>query len=153
MTLWTGAGGGLLISILGRLNLSHLTVQVTVVLLLKWMGQSLMKNYLLRYWSCHSLYFGIGACLLLLLLKHQEHWSTFDSLMFLFCEVAFDLNKSTTCLHMEYCCYVWAGVPTCYLDILDRLQKWVCWRPSQKKITSDLKYFLNYCLMFPLNIP
>ena len=29
MTLWTGAGGGLLISILGRLNLSHLTVQVT----------------------------------------------------------------------------------------------------------------------------
>ena len=27
---------------------------------------------------------------------------------------------------MEYCCHVWAGTPSCYLDLLDRLQKWIC---------------------------
>ena len=27
---------------------------------------------------------------------------------------------------MEYCCHVWAGVPSYYLDILDKLQKQVC---------------------------
>ena len=25
---------------------------------------------------------------------------------------------------MEYCCHVWA--PNCYLDMLDKLQKWIC---------------------------
>ena len=24
---------------------------------------------------------------------------------------------------MEYCCHVWAGAPSCYLDLLDKLQK------------------------------
>ena len=27
---------------------------------------------------------------------------------------------------MEYCCYVWAGVPSCYLELLDKLQKQIC---------------------------
>ena len=27
---------------------------------------------------------------------------------------------------MEYCCHVWAGAPSCYLDFLDKLQKWIC---------------------------
>ena len=27
---------------------------------------------------------------------------------------------------MEYCCHVWAGAPSCYLDLLDNLQKWIC---------------------------
>ena len=27
---------------------------------------------------------------------------------------------------MEYCCYVWAGAPSCYLDLLDMLQKRIC---------------------------
>ena len=27
---------------------------------------------------------------------------------------------------MEYCCHVWAGVPNCYLDLLDKLQKQIC---------------------------
>ena len=26
---------------------------------------------------------------------------------------------------MEYCCRVWAGAPSCYLETLDKLQKWV----------------------------
>ena len=27
---------------------------------------------------------------------------------------------------MEYCCHVWAGAPSCYLEWLDELQKWIC---------------------------
>ena len=26
---------------------------------------------------------------------------------------------------MEYCCHVWTGAPTCYLELLDKLQKWL----------------------------
>ena len=27
---------------------------------------------------------------------------------------------------MEYCCHVWAGVASCYLELLDKLQKQIC---------------------------
>ena len=27
---------------------------------------------------------------------------------------------------MEYCCPVWAGAPSCYLELLDKLQKSIC---------------------------
>ena len=27
---------------------------------------------------------------------------------------------------MEYCCHVWAGTPSCYLELLDKLQKPIC---------------------------
>ena len=27
---------------------------------------------------------------------------------------------------MEYCCHVWAGAPSCYLELLDKLQKRMC---------------------------
>ena len=27
---------------------------------------------------------------------------------------------------MEYSCHVWAGAPSCYLELLDKLQKWIC---------------------------
>ena len=27
---------------------------------------------------------------------------------------------------MKYCCHVWAGAPSCYLELLDKLQKWIC---------------------------
>ena len=27
---------------------------------------------------------------------------------------------------MEYCFHVWAGAPSCYLELLDKLQKWIC---------------------------
>ena len=38
-------------------------------------------------------------------------------------EVALYLYKSTICPCMEYCCHIWAGAPSCYLDLLDKLQK------------------------------
>ena len=48
------------------------------------------------------------------------------SMKFLSPEVALSLYKSTIRPCMEYCCHVWAGGPSCYLDLLDKLQKRIC---------------------------
>ena len=48
------------------------------------------------------------------------------SMKFLSPEVALDLCKSTIRSCMEYCCHVWAGAPSCYLELLDKLQKQIC---------------------------
>ena len=45
------------------------------------------------------------------------------SMKFLSPEVALYLYKSTICSCMEYCCNVWADAPSCYLELLDKLQK------------------------------
>ena len=45
---------------------------------------------------------------------------------FLSPEVALYLCKSTIHPCMEYCCHIWAGAPSCYLDLLDKLQKQIC---------------------------
>ena len=49
--------------------------------------------------------------------------SLIRSMKFLSPEVAQYLYKSTIHLCMEYCCHVWAGAPSCYLELLDKLQK------------------------------
>ena len=36
------------------------------------------------------------------------------------------LDKSTIRPCMEYCCHVWAVAPSCYLELLDKLQKPIC---------------------------
>ena len=45
---------------------------------------------------------------------------------FLSSKVAFYFYKSTIQPSMEYCCHVWASAPSCYLSMLDKLQKPVC---------------------------
>ena len=41
-------------------------------------------------------------------------------------DVALYLYQSIIWPCMEYCCHVWAGAPSCYLELLDELQKWIC---------------------------
>ena len=41
-------------------------------------------------------------------------------------EVALYLYKSTIQPCKKYCCHVWAGAPSCYLELLDKLQKRIC---------------------------
>ena len=41
-------------------------------------------------------------------------------------EVALYLYKSTILPCMEYCCHVWAGAPSWYFELLDKLQKRIC---------------------------
>ena len=48
------------------------------------------------------------------------------SMKFLSPEVALYLYKSTIHPCMGYCCHVWAGGPSCYLGLLDKLQKRIC---------------------------
>ena len=45
---------------------------------------------------------------------------------FLVPEVALYLYKSIIQPCMEYCCHGWAGAPSCYLELLDKLQKQIC---------------------------
>ena len=48
------------------------------------------------------------------------------SVKFLSPEVASYLYKSTIRPCIEYCCHVWASARSCYLELLDKLQKRIC---------------------------
>ena len=48
------------------------------------------------------------------------------SIKFLSLEVILYLHKSTIRPCMEYCCHVCDGAPSCYLELLDKLQKQIC---------------------------
>ena len=52
--------------------------------------------------------------------------SLIHSIQFLSSDVALYLYKSTIQPYMEYRCHVWAGAPSCYLEFLDKLKKWIC---------------------------
>ena len=54
------------------------------------------------------------------------------STRFLSPEVALYLYKFSIHPYMEYCCHVWCGAPSCYLELLDKLQKriWTTVGPS-----------------------
>ena len=56
----------------------------------------------------------------------KEIGALIRSMKFLSPEVALYLFKSTIRPCMEYCCQVWAGAPSCYLNLLDKLQKRIC---------------------------
>ena len=60
------------------------------------------------------------------------------SMKFLSPEVALYLHKSTIWPCMEYCCHVWAGAPSCYLQLLDKLQKLIC-RTDGPSLAASLK--------------
>ena len=48
------------------------------------------------------------------------------AMKFLSSEGVVYLCKSTIRPCMEYCRHVWAGAPSCYLELLDNLEKWIC---------------------------
>ena len=48
------------------------------------------------------------------------------SMKFVSPEVALYLYKCTIHPCMEYRCHIWAGAPSCYLELLDKLQKRIC---------------------------
>ena len=75
---------------------------------------------------------------------------------FLSPEVALYLYKSTIRPCMEYCCHVWAGAPSCYLELLDKLQKRICrtvgpllaasLEPlAHRRNVASLSLFYRYC--------
>ena len=60
------------------------------------------------------------------------------SMKFLSPEVALYLYKSTIRPCMEYCCHVWAGAPSCHLELLDKLQNQIC-RTAGPSLAASLK--------------
>ena len=56
----------------------------------------------------------------------KEIGALLHSVKFLSPEVALYLYKSTICPCTEYCCHVWAGAPSYYLDLLHKLLKRIC---------------------------
>ena len=65
------------------------------------------------------------------------------SMKFLSPEVALDLFKSTIQPCMKYCCHVWTSAPSWFLELLDKLQKWIC-RTVGPSLAVSLKT-LAYC--------
>ena len=45
---------------------------------------------------------------------------------FLSPEVVLYLYKSSTQLCIDYGCHILAGAPSCYFELLDKLEKWIC---------------------------
>ena len=58
------------------------------------------------------------------------------SMKFLSSEVTLYLSKSTIWPCMEKCCCVCTGAPSCYLELLDKLQKQICWTDSPSLASS-----------------
>ena len=78
------------------------------------------------------------------------------SIKFLSPEVALYLFNSIICSCMEYCCHIWAGAPSWYLELLDKPQKRMCRTTAPSLITSleplahrenvaRLSLFYRYC--------
>ena len=90
-----------------------------------------MVGYILKEksWGSLTLLNWIRALTLAVLLKlpsrKLEPWFVQWGLV-LSPEIALYLCKSTAHPCMEHCCHVWAGGPSCYLEIWDKLQKWIC---------------------------
>lgn len=64
----------------------------------------------------------ILSVLLNLSLKNSDSW--FIVLSFFLLMLIY-LYKSNIPHYMECCCYIWFGVPNCYLDMLNKSWKWV----------------------------
>ena len=65
------------------------------------------------------------------------------SMKFLSPEVALCLYKSTIQPFMEYCCHVWAGALSCYLELLVSYKKRIC-RIVASSLAASLEP-LAYC--------
>ena len=106
----------------------EVTSLITLVLLMwKWVGLFLRKNLCLRYWDWLFLLNWIGALTLSIITfaktASKKIGALIHSMNFLSSEVALYLHKSTIWACMESYCHVWAGTPSYYLELFDKLQK------------------------------
>ena len=140
-----------LISMLEKLNLLCLTSLITLVpLMQKWMSLFLRKNNLLRCWGCLSrlfhLSYSITSSSITLLFLHYLYYLNCqqESLILdlfyqaFYSEVALYVYKRTIQPCKEWCCYVWADARSCYLVLLDKLQKQI-YRTVGPSLAAPLK--------------
>ena len=133
VTWWTGARSGLLISMLQKLNWFRLTSLITLVLLIWiWMGLFLRC----RGWP--SLVNWIEDLTLSLLLKLPPRKLEPQLLLWNF----FLLRLLCISINLPYThvwntlAVVWAGAPSCYLELRDKLQKQISRTAGSSRATS-----------------
>ena len=91
------------------------------------MGLFLRKNHLLRSGLTFSSKLDWGSYIISIAkTATKKIGALIRSKRLLSPEVALYLYKSTINSCMEYCCYVWAGTPSCYFKLLNKLQKRIC---------------------------
>ena len=143
--MWTGAGSGLLISMLEKLvsfdrpnNTRAIDVKMNGFVLEE---KSSFKMLGLTFSS--KLDWG---CYIISIAKKMEPWFVLWS-FFLLRLLCSSINLPYA-MHGILLSDVWAGAPSCYLELLDKLQKWI-WRtvhhsliPWLKMKCSQLKSFL-----------
>ena len=123
-TLCTGARIGLLISMLGKFKWFRLTGLIDVkmdglVLEEKSFFETIGLTFSSKLdWGSHIISIAKTAS--------KKIGALTGSMKFLSPEVALYLYKSTMRPCMEYCCHVWTGAPSCYWELLDKVQKRIC---------------------------
>ena len=70
---------------------------------------------------------------------------------FLSPEVALYLYESTIRPWMECCCHIWACAPSCYLKLLDKLQKRIC-RTADPTLAASLEHLAHSRNVASLNL-
>ena len=118
---WNGTGGGLLISMLVSFDWSNNTDAINV----KMDGSVLEKKYSLKSmglsfssildWSIYIISIAKTA--------YKKIAALIRSMKCLSPEVDLYLYKSTIRLYMKHFCHFWAGAPSCYLELLEKLKK------------------------------
>ena len=79
------------------------------------------ENHLLRCWGWLPLLNWIGSYIISIVKTASKNiGALICSMKFLSPEIALYLYKVTIYPCMEYCCYVWASAPSCYLELLDK---------------------------------
>ena len=127
-TLWTGVRSGLLISMLGKLSWFRLiwsnnngSIDV------KLDGSVLEEKSSFKVFGLTSYKLDWSSYIISIVKTASKKIGALIRYMkFLSPEVALNLYKSTIHPCMEYCCHVWAGTPSCYLELLDNPQKRIC---------------------------
>ena len=61
------------------------------------------------------------------------------------------ISKPTICPCMEYCCRVWAGDPSCYLELVDKLQKQIC-RTADPSLAASFEPLTHHWNMASLSL-
>ena len=114
------------------------------------MGLFLRKNHLLRYWCWFSLLNWIGSHIISIAKAVSKKIGTLIGSMNFLSPIIWP--------YMEYCCHVWAGTPSCYLELSSKLQKWLCRTVGPSLVASleplahpqniaSLSLFYRYCFV------
>ena len=115
-TLRTGAGSGLLISMLEKTQLVWFDGSNNTGAVDAKMDGSILN------WILNSPKLDWGSYIMSIAkITSKKIGTLICSMKFLSPEVALYLYKCAIQPCMKYCCHVWAGAPSCYLELLDKL--------------------------------